>query len=567
MQKSSADHPSLAVACCMLLTCLITVHAQPLGPTSEELGQARGLFATAGLSFPVTAYPVAPDALAELLWNLADSAGEANRDLAARARKLATVLRPSTAGYTLGVELDLAYSQRLRSDKVLLEPGPARDGIDFHRSYLTVPPLAVLELGMGKARGLSVEAVGELRREWKEGWFADGNLMDLGVDRNPLAFENNNISRGILRWHGEAGTVSIGRDKVHYGPAMGGTLYPSWRLPYWDSVRADLSLGPLGLNWYVATIQARRSRELSSSDVDPGTGFGFEYDPDDLYDPVDPGHSPGTPSVILSAMHRFSWNFGSLQAGIAGLQVISRPNNYFHLTDIFPVISWHNTDVRQNNMMILADLAWTPLPGLALNAVLGLDDVNAESVGIADLSGIPTIYAWVFGAEYYPRFKQGSASLIMEAGYTHYLWGNYDGSMTMGLDPNPLSKASFRYLRDGGSVLMPLTSPYGPGATWFTLGVRQKSADNPITFNLDMTVLSKNTEANLVTTLYQEDSSVANADRTLFGSLAVGAGYRRGSLGLQLAPNILYQDGTWWAELDLTARWKLGGKYSITTKQ
>ena len=561
MQKRGLKYSCLS--CFFFLIWNFSAYAQPLMPTSPELSQARGLFTMAGRAFPVSAYPVAPDALATHLWNLADTAGESNQDLADQARKLAGALRPPQAAYSLGVELDLVYAQRLRSDEVLLEPGPYRDGIDFHRSYLTLPPLAVLELGMGKPRGFSIEAAGELRREWKEGWFADSNLMDLGQDRNPLALENNNISRGILRWHGEAGTVSIGRDKVHYGPAIGGTLYPSLRLPYWDSVRADLSLGPLSLNWYVATIQARKSRLGSSLDVDPGTGFGFETDPGDALDP----ELPGTPSIILSAMHRFSWDFGSLQAGIAGLQVISRPNNYFHLTDIFPVISWHNSDVRQNNMMILADLAWTPLPGLVLNAVAGLDDVNAESVGVADHSGIPTIYAWVLGAEYYPRAFQGFSSLALELGYTHYLWGNYDGSMTMGLDPNPLSKAIFRYLRDGGSVLLPLTSPYGPGAAWFTLGVQHQMTDLPFVFRLDATVLSKNTEANLVDTPYKEDSLVADADRVLFGSMAVGVEYHRGSLGVGVGPNILYQDGTWWAELDLTVRWKLGGNYLLRAKQ
>jgi hypothetical protein len=534
-------------------------------PASDELRQARALFAMAGRAFPLTAYPVAPEALATALQGLAESVAPSDQVLAGQARELARELRPERDGYVLGVGLDLQYAHRLRSDEVLLEPGPARDGLDFYRSYQSVPPLAVLDLSLGRPRGLSVEAAGELRREWREGWFADSNLMDLGVDRNPLAFENNNISRGILRWHGEAGTVSIGRDKVHYGPATGGTLYPSQRLPYWDSVRADLSLGPLRLNWYVATIQARRSRSGSSLDVVPGPGFGFETDLGSTVTLQDDTELvfPATPSVILSTMHRFSWDFGSLQVGIAGLQILSRPNNYFHLTDVFPVISWHNTDVRQNNMMILADLAWTPLPGLALSAVVGLDDVNAEAVGVADRSGIPTIYAWVLGAEYYPRALQGGSSLGMEVGYTHYLWGNYDGSVTMGLDPNPLSKAIFRYLRDGGSVLMPLTSPYGPGAAWLTLGLQHQLADTPLAFNLDAILLSKNTEANLVSTPYEEDSTVAGAERAIFGSLALGASYQRGSAGLRIAPNLLYQDGTWWAELDLIVQWKLGRKVLI----
>lgn len=565
MKKTQLPRPKPLLGLVLLLACGLAAWAGPLMPGSQEVRLARGIFSQAGRVLALDAYPVSSDALATALENLALVLDGRDKALAGRARELAARLRPQGESLVLGSELDLVYAHRLRSDEVLLERGPARDGIDFYRSYLAVPPLAVLNLSLGGSRGLSIEAEAEMRREWREGWFADSNLMDLGVDQNPLAFENNNISRGLLRWQGEAGRVSLGRDRVHYGPLAGGTLYPSSRLPYWDSLRADLALGRLRLNWYVGTIQARRSRSGSTADVDPGPGFGFETDTGTTVILEDDTELvfPGTPSVILSAMHRFSWDFGRLQVGIAGLQLVSRPNNYIHIADFFPVFSWHNADVRQNNMMLLADLAWVPLPGLVLSAVAGVDDVNAEAVGVADRSGIPTIYAWVLGAEYQSPVLEGRSLLSAELGYTHYLWGNYDGSVTMGLDPNPLSRAVFRYLRDGGSVLMPLTSPYGPGAAWLSLEASHQLAQSPLSFSLEATLLSKNTQATLVGTPYEEDRAVAEADRVLFGSLGLKAGYRKGSLGLGFTPRLLYQDGSWWAELDLLASWKLGGKVSI----
>jgi hypothetical protein len=47
------------------------------------------------------------------------------------------------------------------------------------------------------------------------------------------------------------------------------------------------------------------------------------------------------------------------------------------------------------------------------------------------------------------------------AGNTHYLWGSFD--------PNYyLSRAIYRIRLDGGTLAMPLTSPFGPGCSWIT---------------------------------------------------------------------------------------------------
>ena len=528
----------------MLLLPVISVWTQDLMPSSFEVIRAKSMFSHSGVVFPVQAYPISIEELADQLIALANTFQIADPIRANGIRSLVNEFKGSNSGISLDVSGSTTFDYRYTSQEILIESGTYKDGIDFYKYYLDVPPFMLLDLSMGGTRGFSVLATAELRREWKEDWFKADNLFDSLTAGNPLAFDNNFISRGILRWIGDSSVFSLGRSKVHYGPAVGGTLYPSERLPYMDALRSDINLGPLSMNWFVSTIQARRARK-NSADVDPGEGFGFETDDE----------AGSTPTIILSAMHRFAWDFGKFETGIAGLQIVSRRNNYFQLTDLFPVISWHNADVRQNNMLLLADLSWVPIGGLVVNAVAGLDDFSAEAVGISD-SGIPTIYAWVIGIEAFPVSSKGFMSVRAEAGYTHYLWGNYDGAATMQLDINPLSRAIFRYLRDGGSVLMPLTSPYGPGAAWVTAGLDYKAQASWFKLGFKSTFLLKNSLASLVGTTYQDSSIIADAPQIFFASIRPDVEVKKGSFSVLFAPNLLVQDGRWWVELELISSYE-----------
>jgi hypothetical protein len=512
-----------ALSCGLTVAAALPSRAEPTMPSSEAARRERATYIQAGAPYPDDAYP------------LRRSADEA------------------IPGHSFVYGASLSYAYSWRSDEVFVEEGPYRDGIDFSSAYLEDPALLYFDLGVTAPRGFSVEASGELRREWKGDWFASDNYASGATGGNPLPFDNNVMPRGVLYWRGESTTAAFGRDKVHYGPALAGTLYPSERLPYLDALRLDTRLGPLSVNWYVATIQAREAWD--DVDVAPGDGFGFET-----------AHATGaTPTIILNAMHRFSWDFGRFKLGVAGIQVVSRRNNYFQLTDLFPVISWHNADIRQNNMALMADASWVPVEGLAVSAVAGIDDFNAENVGVAD-SDVPTITAAVIGAEWFPPADGGFLSIGAEAGYTHYLWGNFDGSATNKGDANPLSRAVFRYLRDGGTVLLPLTSPYGPGALWFSASAEFYPASEGFGYGAELTVLSKNNSANLINTSYAESSSVENASRTLLVRLRPTVEYSRSLYLLSLSPAVAVQDGEWRFEFAALASARFSGSRKVSKK-
>ena len=147
-----------------------------------------------------------------------------------------------------------------------------------------------------------------------------------------------------------------------------------------------------------------------------------------------------------------------MRAAVTGHAVYARPGNYFSLVDFFPVFSWHATAIDPYNMSLIFDLEAVPLPGLRVAAQFGFDDINTNAVGVGD-EGIPTIPAAIVGAEYARPVESVDLALYAEAGWTHYLWGGFN-------DEYAPARAVYRLKRDGENLLLPLTSPYGPGNAW-----------------------------------------------------------------------------------------------------
>jgi hypothetical protein len=162
--------------------------------------------------------------------------------------------------------------------------------------------------------------------------------------------------------------------------------------------------------------------------------------------------------------HRLSWSQGGLEIGFTEQAILDR-NVYskktggisergsYTLADFFPFSSVHETDVRPFNSMMILDVSWTS-GNWRFAAEYGLDDFDARIFGIPD-DPIPTIPALIVEV----RYTDDTWMALLSGGSTHYLWGNYS---------TPLGKAVYRILLDNGVEELPLTSPYGPGATWIT---------------------------------------------------------------------------------------------------
>jgi hypothetical protein len=463
-------------------------------------------------------------------------------------------------GVRLAAELDLSFQYRYRSADVLIEDSTYNNGIDFQRNYLSSPPLASGSLDIGGPQGLSAGFGAELRREftssYKQGYFNATNFPLLGRDRNPIAVEKGAITRGALYWKSPSFDISLGRDKVDYGKELEGTLYPSLRLPYLDAFRSQARLGPFTLDWMVATMDAAESYD--GNDVDPNwtvTSNSNVQDSTGQYSLEDKAYGfegDENPTTILEALHRISWNFGTVRLGAAENYLVARRNNRIVIQDILPLVSWHQASVMPNNNTLLFDLTWDPTPELELSGVGGFDDINANMFGVGD-SDVPTIGAYVVGGRYKPEDVSAKPfDAYFEAGYTHYLWGNFSANKQGDItDVDPLARAIYRLRLNTGGVLIPLTSPYGPGARWLRLEGGYRLGLTGPRLGAELLLLGKNSEANLVSTLY--DQSAKDGAEFFFGSLTLPISWKLGAFELEVAPAALLRNQRWWAEATFTA--------------
>ena len=183
------------------------------------------------------------------------------------------------------LDIDLQYTYR--SSNQLIEPynNPSDyrlpNGIDYYRDYLAIPPFAVGKVDFGGFGGFSGGVTFQLKQEWEpnlhQGYFTPTNFVQFGSsDISPLPVEHEFLTRGVINWVGKYFDVSLGRDAVHYGDDIKGSIMINSRLPYFDAIRGGLHLGAFQLESMVSTLESKESwaEELYGSqyDIDPNSG-------------------------------------------------------------------------------------------------------------------------------------------------------------------------------------------------------------------------------------------------------------------------------------------------------
>ncbi|MDR2662286.1 MAG: hypothetical protein LBC31_04740 [Treponema sp.] len=452
--------------------------------------------------------------------------------------------------------LALAYEQRLSAGPFTIDGEETPNAEDFRRAFQNFSPVLRLDAGIGAFDGPWVAGRIDLAPSWDNDFSPFSNFF------TEVNITYDILKRGIFAWNGRYLNFFLGRDTVHWGNPAGSTLYPSALLPYLDSLRLNVPLGPFSFDYMLASIMPKKARH----DVDgavkrdypnkPATGpnsgplgdhFGFvNNQPDE------------NPSAILVAGHRFQWNFGRVKAGIGGTVVYARSNNEFLITDVLPVTIYHNADSVPNNLTMILDAQWTICSGLSLSGMLGFDDISARTFGIAD-GEVPTIPAGVLQLEYSRAGGDLSQYYMLEGGYTHYLWGNF------AYTDNPetwygvyLARSIYRYAPNKEAVLLPLTSPYGPGALWGKLKTVFTFPHRNISAGAELLFLAKNSGANLVDTPYRVDEGLKGYDRW-FLALDIPLAYTWKSLAFSVSPALLWGSGGHALECTLGLKWTLEG--------
>ncbi|MDR2313106.1 MAG: hypothetical protein LBE02_01065 [Spirochaetaceae bacterium] len=504
-----------------------------------------------GRTLPFSSFPVHGGDLLDYAEELLALPGAETLDEADRlmlGELIAGLGEPRDRGIRIQGSLTLAYEHRLQTGSFTIDGEEVPNGEDFRRAFLNFSPVLSLRAGAGVFDGPWIAGELNFRPPW-EGDYAPSSNFFSKVD---ISYDI--LKRGILAWNGRYLNFFLGRDTVHWGNPRGATFYPSALLPYLDSLRLNVPLGPFSFDYLLGAIIPRKApRDVYDVNYDPNPPapgkpytdyFGFLHDPN--------------PSTILAAAHRLQWNFGPLKAGIGGTVVYVRSNNAFHITDVLPVMIYHNADLTPNNLSLIVDLSWTVLPGLDLSAMAGFDDISARIFGIPD-GDTPTIPAAVLQLEYSAAADALTQYYMLEGGYTHYLWGNYafdDPPFTQ--SEARLARALYRYTANKNAALLPLTSPYGPGTIWGRFLGNFRFPRRHIRAGIEMLFLVKNSEVNLVDIPYESNEGLAGYDRWFF-ALDLPLTYTWKNLDVSLKPSLLWGTGGRALECTLGLKWTLGG--------
>jgi hypothetical protein len=155
---------------------------------------------------------------------------------------------------------------------------------------------------------------------------------------------------------------------------------------------------------------------------------------------------------------------------------------------------------------------------------------------------------------------------MLEGGYTHYLWGNFAFDDPPFQQPEArLARAIYRYAPNKNAVLLPLTSPYGPGSVWGKLKGSFSFPRRSIRAGAEILLLFKNSRANLVDTPYRVDEGLNSYDRWFF-ALDVPLAYLWKDFEFSLSPALLWGSGGRALECTLGIKWSLAGSGYFTPK-
>ena len=464
----------------------------------------------------------------------------------------------------LGFGLDINYEYRFAPlGTMLIEDTAIKSGADVERDYFDRLPLARLIWDYGHDEGFGAVLEGTLREGWS-GAYGKSDNLPWDWDAASLSLSGNLLSRGAVYYRSEAFDFALGRDRVDYGGFLYGSLLPSTRLPYLDNARARIKLGrTFKADWLIATIQAVPSWD--GIDVNPNAVLDSATQLDSSSSRTGPYgfESWNNPTTIWEVMNRYTWQFDNIIIGIIDHAMIARRNNQFSLCDIFPITSRHQSSVGETNNSMVFEFDWKPLEGLNVAAQYGLDDINGNDFGISD-TGSPTIPACVAGVRYTGAVETAGRTIGIsaqtEAGYTHYLWGNYSATE---VDPaagyvDTLNRMQYRFLvSDGESILLPLTSPYGPGAIWSKTGASLAVGKTGLTLGAALLFLAKNPDANLIETELYNNTTTDAAGYVHYVEFSMPCNFRLSSWSFGFSPAVQWRDGEWGCDFTFMGSYKL----------
>ena len=434
-------------------------------PDQNEVKALSSLYTEVGRTLPANSYPVRRDTLVK--WAEALYKESISPEITLKIDSYIEKVRLDEDAVAAELDWSVGYEHYFKTENI---------ASDIIHDYLAEMPLgriggSFIDYEYG---GACLELL--LKREYSE--TPDNNFF-ISEEANPVALENQIVSKGYVFLYNDFIQLIFGRLPVHYGDPRFSSFMANENLPFLDTVKMDMTIADFRLEYFTASLENRQ-----------GVGDVSIADPDFAF----------SKNSIWTMMHRLVYSFDNVKISLAEQSFICRSDNQLYLGDFFPLTVWHNAWLSDINISMFTDATWAIFPGLEAYFQWGFDDINASDVfGIAD-SAIPTVDAFVFGLYHSGDIQEILYNIKIETGKTHYLWGSFDAS-------NQLQKAVYRVFLDNGNRIIPFSSPYGPGAIWVELDSEIETKFG-VSGGLLFNYLNKNTSADLVSTPYERIDEV-----------------------------------------------------------
>lgn len=207
--------------------------------------------------------------------------------------------------------------------------------------------------------------------------------------------------------------ISIGRDKLSWGPGVSGNLTVGDQIPYHNNAR------------FTAFSNSFKYTFSMSSFVHPDNYIKLGEDGKDYYSPYFDMISPRTGLKMFLA-HRLEWRiFNKVNMALTESIMYQSKNGEFDFLVLSPTAIFHNYYIRANaNSLLSFEIDYTPIDHLNLYGALVVDEFQLPGE-----SGLPSALGYQIGAKTSWAMGPGMFYASLEGVYTDpYLYLRDDGS-------------------------------------------------------------------------------------------------------------------------------------------
>ena len=200
--------------------------------------------------------------------------------------------------------------------------------------------------------------------------------------------------------------ISVGRDKLRWGPGVSGNLTVGDQLPYHDNARISAFTDSFKYTFSISSFlhPMNYTKEVDKKDYIKDS-WSQNNDRDGLR---------------LFVAHRLEWRiFNKVNMALTESIMYQSKTNHIDLLILSPTAIFHNYYIRNNaNSLLSLEIDYTPVQGLNLYSEFVLDEFMLPGENGSNKSGPPSAFGVIVGAKSAFAINGGMLSASAEFAYT-----------------------------------------------------------------------------------------------------------------------------------------------------